>query len=72
MVFQMAYIYPINNSQDFWPAFTVSLSINLPWVPWDLKPAEPSSASREYLGFLTEKLHALVNKWQALHMKTAE
>ena len=40
-------------AQESRPAFTVPLSLNLPWVPWDLRPAEPSSASREYLGFLT-------------------
>ena len=40
-------------TQEFWPAFTVPLSLNLPWVPWDLRPAEPSSNSRESLGFLT-------------------
>ena len=41
------------SAQESWPAFTVPLSLNLPWVPWDLRPAEPSSASRESLGFLT-------------------
>ena len=30
-----------------------SLVTHLPWVPWELRPAEPSSASRESLGFLT-------------------
>ena len=30
-------------SQDFGPAFTVSLSLNLPLFPWDLRSAEPSS-----------------------------
>ena len=40
-------------SQEFRPAFTVSLSLNLSWVPWDLSPAEPLSASGESLGFLT-------------------
>ena len=39
-------------AQESRPAFTVPLSLNLPWVPWDLRPAEPSSASRESLGFL--------------------
>ena len=40
-------------AQESRPAFTVPLSLNLPWVPWDLRPAEPSSASTESLGFLT-------------------
>ena len=39
--------------QESRPAFTVHLSLNLPWVPWDLRQAEPSSVSRESLGFLT-------------------
>ena len=61
----------VNRSQESWPAFTVPLSLNLPWVPWDLRSAEPSSASRESLGFLTLKLQALDNEGQALQMKTA-
>ena len=28
-------------AQNFQPAFTVSLSLNLPWVPWDLRLVEP-------------------------------
>ena len=40
-------------TQESRPAFTVPLSLNLPWVPWDLRPAKTSSASRESLGFLT-------------------
>ena len=43
----------VPETQECRPAFTVPLSLNLPWIPWDLRPAEPSSASRESLGFLT-------------------
>ena len=43
----------ISGLQTAWLVFTHrnfgqhSLSLNLPWVPWDLRPAEPSSASRD-------------------------
>ena len=43
----------VSVTQEFRPAFTVSLSLNLPEVPWDLRLVEPWSASRESLGFLT-------------------
>ena len=55
--------------QNFQPALTVFLSLNLLWFIWDLRPAKPSYVSKESLGSLT-KLQALVNEWQALQIKS--
>ena len=42
----LLYFLVWSRAQEFWPAVTVSLSLNLPWVPWDLRPAEPARISR--------------------------